>query len=207
MADVTVNESTYDRYKRDAEAYRKQMTTHRQEGEAAGVRAYKEGKKGEALMLVGGANAPALQAVIGGAAVYWLAGSDFTKDIQVFKDHWWLKPLLIIGLGYWLWRKGNPWAAAILSSGAALFVAAWQSRSEAKKDAKKEAAGPEEAGWWHDGEWREHEWRERPWWERDHYERGRWVETPSGGRAFIAEGPATRAAERMADRIFFEHAR
>jgi hypothetical protein len=38
------------------------------------------------------------------------------------------------------------------------------------------------------------------------YEHPRWVEAPSGGHVLFTEGPATRAAERMADRIF-EHAR
>jgi hypothetical protein len=194
MADVTVNGSVYDRLKRDADAYRGLARSHREHGEAAGLAAYKAGNKREALMLVGGANAPAIQAVIAGAGVYWLATSDFTKDIQVFKDHWWLKPLIVVGTGYWLWRKGHPWAVALLSSGAALFVGAWRSRPESKK----EAAGPEEAGWWREGERRE----ERPWWERDYYERGRWMETPGGGRVFVIDGPSSRAAERMAERVF-----
>jgi hypothetical protein len=204
MADVTVHGSTYDRIKRDADAYRELNKAHRERGEAAGVAAYKAGKKGEALMLMGGANAPALQAVIAGAGLYWLAVSDFTKNIQVFKDHWWLKPLLIVGGGYWLYRKGSPWAAAIMSTGAALFVQAWKARPESKDTAKDETKGPdEEAGWWHEGEWRG---RERPWGERDYYERGRWVESPNGGRVFVIDGPSSRAAEHMAERIF-EHAR
>ena len=199
MADVTVNEATYDRLKRDAEAYREQARLHRQQGEAAGAAAYKAGRKGEALMLVGGANSPALQAVIAGAGIYWLASSDFTKDIQLFKDHWWLKPLIVMGGGYWFWRKGYAWGPAALSSGAALFVAAWKNRP----DAKRETAGPDEAGWWQGNEWHEHR---RPWLDQDTYELGRWVETPSGGRVFLTEGQGARAAERMAERIF-EHAR
>jgi hypothetical protein len=199
MADVTVNESTYDRNKRDAEKFREHERALRQQGETAGIAALRAGKKGEGLMLVGGANAPALQSVIAGAGVYWLASSDFTKDIQVFKDHWWLKPLLIMGLGYWLWRRNNPWASAILASGSALFAQAWKSRPESKK----ETSGPDEAGWWAEGEWHPHE---RPWLERDYAERGRWVETPAGGRVFMIDGPNARAAERMAERIF-EHAR
>ena len=103
MSDVTVHGSTYDRLKRDADAYRELTRTHREQGEAASAAAYKAGKKGEALMMLGTANAPALQAVIAGGGLYWLAVSDFTKNIQVFKDHWWLKPLLIMGgaLGAW----------------------------------------------------------------------------------------------------------
>jgi hypothetical protein len=43
-------------------------------------------------------------------------------------------------------------------------------------------------------------------WSDDTYGRGRWIETPSGGRAYMTEGAGARAAERIAERVF-EHAR
>jgi hypothetical protein len=192
MSDITVHGSTYDRLKRDADAYRELARMQREQGEAAGIAAIRAGRKKEGLMAIGGANAPAIQAVIAGAGLYWLAVSDFTKNLPLFKDHWWAKPLAILGGGYWLYRKGNPWAVSIMSTGAALFVAAWKTRPESKEEAK----GPEEAGWWREGASGE----------PDYHDAGRWLEAPSGARVFAVDAPSSRAAERMAERIF-EHAK
>ena len=96
-----------------------------------------------------------------------------------------------LGIGYWFWRRQSPWASAILAAGAAMFAQAWKSRPTAKKD--NTSQGPDdEAGRWD--------------WSEDTYGRGRWIETPSGGRAYMTQGAGARAAERIAERVF-EHAR
>lgn len=199
MGDITIKERDYNRLK-EAEAKARADAKHaREEAERAGVTAWKEGRKGESLKLMGGANAPALQAIFGGAALYYLATGDWFANVQSFKDHWYLKPLLVIGVGYWLWRRQNSWAMALLSAGAALFVQAWkqeQARKKKEEEAKKQGgtttSGFDDAG--------------RFDWSEDTYGRGRWVETPSGGRAYMTEGSGARAAERIAERVF-EHAR
>ena len=109
-------------------------------GEKAAKEAFKSGNKGEALSILGTAYAPAWRAGLAGAGTYLLLMSDWFKDVQLFKDHWYLKPLLALGVGLWLWRRGNPWAAGIIAAAAAMFVKAYQERPEAKKK-QPEAAG------------------------------------------------------------------
>jgi HAMP domain-containing protein len=146
----------------------------------------------------------ALRTVFAGAAIYYVATSDYLDKIAVFRDHWWLKPVVVMALGYWLLRRQSPWAPAVLAAGAAMFVEAWRTRpldpkdAAAKKDAlaKKDATtqGPDEdAGHWD--------------WVDDTYgRRGRWTETPSGGRSYVTQGNGAQAAERIAERVF-QHAR
>jgi hypothetical protein len=195
MGDVTISESHYNKLKEAESKARAEAKLVREEAERAGLTAWKAGRKGEGLKLMGGANAPALQAVFAGAAIYYVATGDWFSKIELFKEHWWLKPLLVLGIGYWLWRRQSPWAYAVLSAGAAMFVQAWKARPESKKDgAKKDGTtqGPDdEAGRWD--------------WSEDTYGRGRWIDTPHGGQAYLTEGAGARAAERIAERVF-EHA-
>lgn len=191
MGDVTIPEKDYDRLKKAETKARADAKLARDDAERAGVTAWKEGRKGESLKLIGGANAPVLQAIFAGAASYFLATSEWFDKIGVFKDHWWLKPLLMLGLGYYFWRRQSPWASPLLAAGAALFAQAWKSRPAAKKDNTTQGVD-DDAG--------------RFDWSDDTYGRGRWVETPSGGRAYMTEGAGARAAERIAERVF-EHAR
>jgi hypothetical protein len=198
MGDITITQKDYDRLKEAGAKARADAKHARDEAERAGVTAWKEGRKGEGLKLMGGANAPVLQAIFGGAAIYYVAMSEWFANIQVFKDHWYLKPLLIIGIGYWLWRRQSPWAMALLSGGAALFVQAWKEEQAKKKNKEAKKEGTNTSGFDDDaGRWD---------WSDDTYGRGRWVETPNGGRAYMTEGAGARAAERIAERVF-EHAR
>jgi hypothetical protein len=199
MGDLTISERDYNRLKEGEARARVDAKLAREGAERAGVKALKEGRKGEGLKLIGGANAPALQAIFGGAALYYLATGDWFANVQTFKDHWYLKPLLVIGIGYWLWRRQSTWAMALLSAGAALFVQAWKQEQDRKKKAEdaKKAGGTNTSGVDDAGRWD---------WSDDTYGRGRWVETPSGGRAYMTEGSGARAAERVAERVF-EHAR
>jgi hypothetical protein len=198
MGDITIKERDYNRLKEAEAKARADAKQARQEAERAGVTAWKEGRKGEGLKLMGGANAPALQAIFGGAALYYLATGDWFANVQSFKDHWYLKPLLVIGVGYWLWRRGSSWAMALLSAGAALFVQAWKQEQERKKEEEaRKKGGTTTSGFDDAGRFD---------WSEDTYGRGRWVETPNGGRAYMTEGAGARAAERIAERVF-EHAR
>lgn len=195
MGDITITQRDYNRLKEAEAQARADAKSMREGAERSGIRAWKEGRKGEGLKLLGGANAPALQAVFGGAALYYIASGDWFSNMQVFKDHWYLKPLLILGIGYWFWRRQSPWAMALLSAGAAMFVQAWKEVQGKKKNERKDNTTQgvdDDAGRWD--------------WSEDTYGRGRWVETPSGSRAYMTEGAGARAAERIAERVF-EHAR
>lgn len=189
MGDITIPERDYDRLKR-VEHYAK---TARKKTEEEGVAAWKEGRKGEALKLFGSANAPAIQALLGGAGLFFLGTTEWL-NIQVFKDHWYLKPLIVLGIGLILWRRANSWAGVFLSAGAAMFMQALMKEQERKKRDEKAGttSGVDDAGGFD--------------WSDDTYGRGRWIETPSGGRAYMTEGAGARAAERIAERVF-EHAR
>ena len=193
MGDVTISEGHYNRLKEDATKQRAEAKLAREQAEKAGVAAWKAGRKGEGLMLMGGANAPMLQAVFTGAALYWAATGDWFNKITLFKEHWWLKPLLALAFGYWLFRRQSPWAGPALATAAALFVQAWKARPESRKDKGRDTQGPDDdAGRWD--------------WSEDTYgARGRF-EAPHGGRAYMREGQGANDAERIADRVF-EHAR
>lgn len=191
MGDVTITQRDYDKLKEAENKARADAKSAREQAERAGMSAWKAGRKGEGLKLMGGANAPALQAAFTGAALYYVATGEWFNKIQLFQEHWWLKPLLVLGYGYWLWRRQSSWAFAVLSAGAAMFVQAWKARPSAKKD--NTTQGPDdEAGRWD--------------WSEDTYGRGRWIETPHGGHAYLTEGSGARSAERIAERVF-EHAR
>ena len=142
MGDITITQRDYERLKsREARAggYTKLA---RERAEHAGTTAWKEGHKGLAAKLWGGANAPALQAIAGGAAVYY-AATYWLSNFETFKKHWWLRPLLVIGLGYVLWRRQSRWAMALLSAGAAMFVQAWKEEQEKKKlTSSRSESGP-----------------------------------------------------------------
>lgn len=100
-------------------------------GESAGMAEYKRGNKKGGLGLMYGANAVAVESVLAGGALYYLAKLKAVTDIQVFKDHWWLKGLLAMGFGYWLFRRGSAWAPAVLSAAAAMLVEAYQNKDKA----------------------------------------------------------------------------
>jgi hypothetical protein len=155
------------------------------------------------LMDVGKA---ALRTAVAGMAIYYAATSDWFDKIELFRDHWWLKSVVVMALGYWLYQRQSQWAGPVIAAGAAMFVEAWRTRPvDATKAAKAKADAPkaktdtttqgpdEDAGHWD--------------WVDDTYgRRGRWVETPNGGRSYITQGHGAHAAERIAERVF-EHAR
>ena len=191
MANVVVEEGQFNRMLQATRGAITEWNARRPAGEAEAIEVYREGSKARGAMGFLGAQTPILAPIAIGALIYAVANSSMLDKIEFLKNHWVLKPLLIIALGYYLYRKNWPYAHAVLAVGAALFVKAWKERPEAAK----EAAGPddEDAGRW---EWdRRDSWREREDWRAAE----RRAQLHSAHRA-------EHNAERLADRIF-EHAR
>jgi hypothetical protein len=195
MANVVVEEGQFNRMLKAAGGAVREWNARRPAGEAEAIEVYREGNKTQGMLSFAGAQAPVLQPILAGAVVYAVVTSAYFDKLELLKAHWSLKALVVLALGYYLFRKHSPWAQAVLAAGAILFVKAWKERP----DKPKETAGPddEDAGRW---EWDRHDsWRERER-ERDDW-RGaeRRAELHSAHRA-------AHNAERLADRIF-EHAR
>jgi hypothetical protein len=177
-ASVTMPESEWKRLKNRASAASKERVDKRRAGESAGLERVKKGEVAGGLLEIGGANAPAITALIGGAAIYAIATSRWFSDMEIFKNHWYLRSLAMIALGYYLFRKGSPWGTALMAAGGGLFVQDWKVRP-----GSTDTKGPEEdAG--------AVNWSEIP--------RGKWHELPGVGRVYREE----HAGAHMADRVF-----
>jgi hypothetical protein len=77
-----------------------------------------------------------------GAAVALLANIDDIKNSKEVKDHWWLLPLGIVGIGYLLRKRGNPHANAVMAVGGALFALAYAARQAAAKPQNQQPLPP-----------------------------------------------------------------
>jgi hypothetical protein len=191
MANVVVEEGQFNRMLQAAGGAVREWNARRPAGEAEAIEVYRGGNKAQGILSFAGAQAPVLQPILAGAVVYAVVTSAYFDKLELLKAHWSLKALVVLALGYYLFRKHSPWAQAVLAAGAILFVKAWKERPEAAK----ETAGPddEDAGRW---EWDRHDsWRERE-----------EVRAAERRAHVLGEGRAARNAERLADRIF-EHAR
>jgi hypothetical protein len=168
MADqhVTMTESHYKKLEREAKAAR-EAGLH---GEAAWLTL----KKNKSPLMVMGA------AGIG----WWLLQTDTINKLSFFKDHWWLKGALLMIVGWWLWRKQNPYAQIVLALGVVQLIDSYKSRPK-KKEGKdgKDSGDADESGW--DTGWEG---------------RYRWGGEAAGGDAPVLTGSG-RTVE-MADRIF-----
>lgn len=72
-----------------------------------------------------------------GALLAWLANSDMVKNWQAVKDHWWLLPVAVLALGWWLKNRGYKDAPAILTFGGAMLVQAYQKHQQEEDDKKR----------------------------------------------------------------------
>lgn len=72
-----------------------------------------------------------------GALLAWLANADFVKNWQLAKDNWWLMPIAVLALGWWLKNRGYKDAPAILTFGGVLLVQAYQRHQQDEEDKKK----------------------------------------------------------------------
>jgi hypothetical protein len=77
-----------------------------------------------------------------GAAVALLANIDDIKNSKEAKDHWWLIPLGIVGIGYLLRKRGNPHASAVMAVGGALFALAYAARQAMAKPQNQQQHPP-----------------------------------------------------------------
>jgi hypothetical protein len=121
---------------------------------------------------------------VGGAAIGWyiLSNKSWSDKIGVFKAHWWLKPLLVLAVGWWAWRKEKVYAGLILAIGAALFAQAW--RTESNITAKPPIESGDVA------------------WDAD---AGQWVKTGTGGEVLMPAGGTDESS--VFARSVFEKAR
>lgn len=71
------------------------------------------------------AKAAAMNAGVG-ALIAFISTMEDIKKIEIFKKHWWLLPVLTMGIGYWLKRKGNAHASSVVAAGAVMFVVEWR---------------------------------------------------------------------------------
>lgn len=85
-----------------------------------------------------------------GALLAWLATTDMVKNSKYIKENWWLLPLAVLALGWWLKNRGYKDGPAILTFGGALLVQAYKKHQDdeaAKKPAQAtpsaQTAGPD----------------------------------------------------------------
>jgi len=74
-----------------------------------------------------------------GALLAWLATTDMVKNWKYTKENWWLLPLAVLALGWFLKNRGYKDGPAILTFGGALLVQAYQKHRD-EEAAKKPAA-------------------------------------------------------------------
>jgi hypothetical protein len=144
---VRVNRKTLERLKAAASrALDEEIKLYRQAREVASDRSKLKAWAGEqgssALKLKGETpaeiesiqNRSAVRSVGVGALLAWLAQTDMVKDWKYVKENWWLLPLAVLALGWWLKNRGYKDGPAMLTFGGALLVQAYQKhRDEAEK--------------------------------------------------------------------------
>lgn len=119
MADhVTMTESHYEKLQKEAKAARD------------------AGLHGEAAWLTLKKNKSPLM-VLGAAGVgWWLLQSETVSKMTIFKDHWWLKGAVLLAVGWWLWRRQNPYAQIVLALGAVQLIDSYKARPKEGKEGK-----------------------------------------------------------------------
>jgi hypothetical protein len=186
---ATIEDKTLARLERQAAEgrwFRKELVLP---GEREGFEHIKGGRLKQGLLAIGGANAGMFQSLLVGAGLMFVATTDYFTKTEFFVKHWWIRGVAALVIGLILLRQGTStaktWASALLTAAAAVFIKDWRSRPGAE-----ESSGPsdQDAGYWWEGRWVE------PRWERER-------ERELGRRPWeLPEG--TRAAERMAERVF-----
>jgi hypothetical protein len=94
---------------------------------------------GKSALALKGETAEEIQAIQGrsairsagvGALLAFLANTEAVKNWQLAKDHWWLLPLAVLALGWWLKNRGYKDGPAILTFGGAMLVQAYQKQQQ-----------------------------------------------------------------------------
>jgi len=84
-----------------------------------------------------------------GAVIALLANIDSVKKSKEVKDHWWLLPVGVVGIGYMLRKRRHAYAGAVVAVGGALFALAYAAQKEAEEAKKKaEQQPPPEQLYW-----------------------------------------------------------
>lgn len=68
-----------------------------------------------------------------GAIVALLASIDDIRNSKDVKEHWWLVPVGLIGLGYMLRKRQSAHAGAVIAAGGAMFALAFMAQRNAEK--------------------------------------------------------------------------
>ena len=68
-----------------------------------------------------------------GAIVAFLASIDDIRNSKDVKEHWWLVPVGLIGLGYMLRKRKSAHAGAVIAAGGAIFALAFMAQRNAEK--------------------------------------------------------------------------
>lgn len=84
-------------------------------------------------------NRSAIRSAGVGALLAWLVTTDMVQNSKYIQEHWWLLPLAVLALGYWLRNRGYKDGPAILTFGGALLAQAYQKHRN-EEEAKKKAA-------------------------------------------------------------------
>lgn len=75
-----------------------------------------------------------------GSLVAYVMSLDSVKKSELLKKNWYIAPLALVLIGYWLIRKNKPHGRALMTLGGLLFVQGYQNRP---KDAEKKAPAKE----------------------------------------------------------------
>ena len=145
------------------------------------------GMYGEWGLTLAKRNKQAFTTILAGALGWYLVSNKTWSDkIALFKDHWWLKPLLVLVAGWYLWRRQNPYATIVLALGAALFAQAWKTEQNKKNPPGTESG---DAGAPYD-------------WDAA---AGEWVKSGTGTPDMVM-GKGNTQSERFADQVFGQRA-
>lgn len=77
-----------------------------------------------------------------GAVIGLLTSIDDIKNAKIFKEHWWLLPIAVLALGYYLHRKNSPHGKTLLAIGGTLLVQAYNNRPKEEPATKSTTTKP-----------------------------------------------------------------
>jgi hypothetical protein len=84
--------------------------------------------------------------VIGSAGLgAYLLNIDALNNISIFRENWWLKSAAVLGIGWWLFNRGNAYAQIVLALGAVSLVDAY--KAQKLREPNKGKAGYDAQGY------------------------------------------------------------
>lgn len=79
-----------------------------------------------------------------GGVVALLANLEDLKNSETAKAHWWLLPVVVMGIGYMLRKRHSPYGTAVLAVGGALFAIAYQIQSKQAQAQQQQQQPPQQ---------------------------------------------------------------